>query len=99
MAKEVAADANRGQQFNPALSNDELAFYDAVAAKDTVRDLMGDTKLADIARDDVQAKLRSIIKRLLARHGYPPDEEQAAIDKVIQQLETFADEWSPAADR
>lgn len=112
MAKDVAADANRGQQFNPALTNDELAFYDAVAAKDTVRELMGDTKLADIARDlvkavrrnlstdwtardDVQAKLRSIIKRLLARHGYPPEEEQAAIDKVIQQLETFADEWSP----
>jgi type I restriction enzyme R subunit len=50
------------------------------------------------ARDDVQAKLRSIIKRLLARHGYPPEEEKDAIDKVIQQLETFADEWSPHAD-
>ncbi|WP_218825970.1 DUF3387 domain-containing protein [Actinomadura mexicana] len=116
MAKEVAADANRGQQFNPALSNDELAFYDAVAAKDTVRELVGDDQLAAIARDlvkavrrnlstdwtardDVQAKLRSIIKRLLARHGYPPEEQPDAIQKVIEQLETFADEWSPAADR
>ncbi|GLZ09450.1 DEAD/DEAH box helicase [Actinomadura sp. NBRC 104412] len=116
MAKEVAADANRGRQFNPALSDDELAFYDAVAAKDTVRALMGDDRLAAIARDlvkavrrnlstdwtardDVQAKLRSIIKRLLARHGYPPEEQPDAIQKVIEQLETFADEWSPAADR
>jgi type I restriction enzyme, R subunit len=32
-------------------------------------------------------------------HGYPPDEEKDAIDKVIQQLETFADEWSPNADQ
>ncbi|GAA0543821.1 type I restriction enzyme endonuclease domain-containing protein [Actinomadura livida] len=50
-------------------------------------------------RDDVQAKLRSIIKRLLAKRGYPPEEQTDAIQKVIEQLETFADEWSPAADR
>ncbi|MFG2091906.1 type I restriction enzyme endonuclease domain-containing protein [Spirillospora sp. NPDC048824] len=116
MAKEVAADANRGQQFNPALSNNELAFYDAGAAKETVRELVGDDQLAAIARDlvkavrrnlstdwttrdDGQAKLRSIIKRLLAKHGYPPEEQPDTIQKVIEQLETFADEWSPAADR
>ncbi|MEV4354069.1 type I restriction endonuclease subunit R [Nonomuraea sp. NPDC049625] len=123
MAKEVSADARRGEQFNPALNSDELAFFDAVAAKDTVKALMGDgdasigeQKLAAIARDlvvavrknlstdwaardDVQAKLRSIIKRLLAKHGYPPEEEKEAIDKVIQQLEAFADEWSPTTDQ
>jgi len=115
MAKEVAADADRGQHFDPKLSTDELAFFDAVAAKDSVKDLMGEGKLADIARDlvkavrrnlstdwtardDVQAKLRSIIKRLLAKHGYPPEEEKDAIEKVIRQLETFADEWSPSSD-
>ncbi|MGI8335261.1 type I restriction endonuclease subunit R [Actinomadura scrupuli] len=123
MAKEVSADADRGQRFNPALHPDELAFYDAVAAKDSVVVLMGEGELSNgeeklaaiardlvkavrrnlstdwTARDDVQAKLRSIIKRLLAIHGYPPDEEKDAIDKVIRQLETFADEWSPNADQ
>jgi type I restriction enzyme, R subunit len=115
MAKEVAADADRGNLFDPNLSIDELAFYDAVAAKDSVKALMGEGKLADIARDlvkavqnslstdwtardDVQAKLRSTIKRLLAKHGYPPDEEKDAIEKVIRQLETFADVWSPTSD-
>ena len=115
MAKEVAADADRGNLFHPNLSIDELAFYDAVSAKDSVKLLMGEGKLADIARDlvkavrknlstdwtardDVQAKLRSIIKRLLAKHGYPPEEEKDAIEKVIRQLETFADVWSPTAD-
>ncbi|MGH3375272.1 MAG: type I restriction enzyme endonuclease domain-containing protein [Actinoallomurus sp.] len=34
-----------------------------------------------MARDDVQAKLRPIIKRLLARHGYPPEEEKDAIER------------------
>jgi type I restriction enzyme R subunit len=112
MAKEVSADADRGKRFTPELTPDELAFYDAVAAKDSVKAVMGEGTLADIARalvkavrknlstdwtarDDVQAKLRSTIKRLLAIHGYPPDEEKDAIDKVIRQLETFADEWSP----
>ncbi len=50
------------------------------------------------ARDDVRAKLRSTIKRLLARHGYPPDAEPAATELVLQQMETFAEEWSPDAD-
>ena len=41
MAKEVSADANRGQQFTPALSSDELAFYDAVAQNESAVTEMG----------------------------------------------------------
>ncbi|MGH3253015.1 MAG: type I restriction enzyme endonuclease domain-containing protein, partial [Trebonia sp.] len=48
-----------------------------------------------VARDDVRAKIRSTIKRLLAKHGYPPDAEKAAIQRVLDQMETFADDWSP----
>lgn len=39
------------------------------------------------SRGDVRAKLRSTIKRLLAKHGYPPDAQQDAIDLVIRQME------------
>ena len=49
------------------------------------------------SRDDVRARLRSTIKRLLARHGYPPDAEPSATELVIRQMETFADEWAPGA--
>lgn len=52
-----------------------------------------------VSRDDVRAKLRSIIKRLLAKHGYPPDAQPAAIKLVLRQMETFAEDWSPEADR
>ena len=45
-------------------------------------------------REQVQAKLRSKVKRLLARHGYPPDAEPRAIELVLQQTRTFAEEWS-----
>ena len=114
MAKEVSADANRGQQFTPPLTSDELAFYDAVAQNESAVTEMGTGVLADIARDlvrslrrdvttdwvsrdDVRAKLRSTIKRLLARYGYPPDAQPAATELVLRQMETFADEWSPEA--
>jgi Domain of unknown function (DUF3387) len=36
-------------------------------------------------------------KRLLARHGYPPDAQPGATELVLQQMETFAEEWSPDA--
>jgi type I restriction enzyme, R subunit len=48
-----------------------------------------------VSRDDVRAKLRSIIKCLLARHGYPPDAQPTATELVLRQMETFAEEWSP----
>ena len=114
LAKEVAADANRGSNFAPPLNNDELAFYDAVAQNESAVTEMGNNKLADIARDlvktlrrdvttdwvsrdDVRAKIRSTIKRLLAKHGYPPDGRDDATALVLRQMETFADEWSPDA--
>jgi hypothetical protein len=50
-----------------------------------------------VSRDDVRAKLRSTIKRLLARYRYPPDAQPTATELVLRQMETFAEEWSPNA--
>ncbi|MBC9717993.1 type I restriction endonuclease subunit R [Streptomyces sp. TRM66268-LWL] len=111
MAKTIAEDARRGEKFTPPLSNDELAFYDAVADLGSARELMGDEILSGIARDlvtqvrknlkpdwiareSVRAKLRATIKRLLARHGYPPEQSEDAIKLVLRQMEHFADKWS-----
>lgn len=41
-------------------------------------------------REDVRAKLRSSVKRLLVLNGYPPDKQQDAIKEVIRQMETMA---------
>jgi type I restriction enzyme, R subunit len=115
LAKEVSADARRGEKFTPPLNSDELAFYDAVAQNESAVTEMGTGVLADIARDlvrvlrrdvttdwvsrdDVRAKIRSTIKRLLAKHGYPPDAQVGATELVLRQMETFAEEWSPEAD-
>jgi type I restriction enzyme R subunit len=41
LAKDVSADARRGEQFAPPLSNDERAFYDAVAQNEVCGDRDG----------------------------------------------------------
>ena len=66
-------------------------------ARDLVRTLRRDVTTDWVARDDVRAKIRSTIKRLLAKYGYPPDAEADAIKRVLDQMETFADDWSPEA--
>jgi len=107
LAKEVAAEASRGEQFSPPLSHDELAFFDAVATNESAVDVQGEDTLAQIARelvaimrrdvrtdwtvrDDVRAKLRSSIKRLLVKYKYPPDRQPAAIGLVMEQMEAMA---------
>ena len=45
-------------------------------------------------KDNVRARLRTMIKALLKRYKYPPDEEKAAIDLVLQQAELLSEEWS-----
>ncbi len=107
LAREVAAEGNRGARFSPPLGVDELAFFDAVAQNESAVAEQGEGVLAQIARelvgvmrrdvrtdwtvrDDVRAKLRSSIKRLLVKHGYPPDKQPTAIKLVLEQMESMA---------
>jgi len=45
-------------------------------------------------RDDVRAKLRSSIKRLLVDYGYPPDQQPAVIKLVMEQMESMAPRYA-----
>jgi type I restriction enzyme R subunit len=107
IAREVAAESNRGSRFSPPLDEDELAFYDAVSQNESAVLEHGDDVLARIARelvevmrrdvrtdwtvrDDVRAKLRSSIKRLLVKYDYPPDKQPGAIKLVMEQMESMA---------
>lgn len=111
MAREVAAEGNRGQHFSPPLSTDELAFYDAVSTNESAVEQQGEDVLAQIARelvgimqrdrktdwtvrDDMRAKLRSSIKRLLVKYRYPPDKQPEAISLVFEQMEAMAPRYS-----
>lgn len=113
LAKDVAAEASRGEQFSPPLSTDELAFYDAVSQNESAVILQGEGVLAQIARelvavmrrdvrtdwtvrDDVRAKLRQSIKRLLVKYKYPPDKQPEAISLVMEQMESMAPRYAEA---
>ena len=52
LAKEIRDSDKRGEHFN--LSDEELAFYDALANNQSARDVLGDEKLRDLARVLVQ---------------------------------------------
>jgi type I restriction enzyme R subunit len=40
-------------------------------------------------RESVRANLRRLVKRVLRRHGYPPDMEERAVSYVIEQAEVI----------
>ena len=104
MAKEIRDAPKRADALG--LTDDELAFYDALTDPGGVEDVLGDDVLGAIARDlaaevrrsatidwrrkaDVRAKMRARVKRLLRRHGYPPDKAEGAVETVIAQAEAF----------
>lgn len=44
-------------------------------------------------RETARARMRTLVKLLLKRYKYPPDAEDAAIERVIGQAENYADHW------
>jgi type I restriction enzyme R subunit len=70
----------------------ELQGEDVLAeiARELVGVMRRDIKTDWTVRDDVRAKLRSSIKRLLVKYKYPPDKQPEAIRLVIEQMESMA---------
>ena len=100
--------AKRGEDLG--LSENELAFYDALEVNDSAVKVLGDETLRQIARELVEAvrknvtidwtvkesaraKLRVIVRRLLRKHGYPPDKQEKATQTVLEQAELLCGDW------
>jgi type I restriction enzyme R subunit len=95
------------------LTEDELAFYDALETNDSAVKVLGDATLRGIARElvaavrgnvtidwtvreNVRAQLRVIIKRILRKHGYPPDKQEKATQTVLEQAAVLSEAWAVA---
>jgi len=63
-------------------------------ARELVAVMRRDVKTDWLVRDDVRAKLRSSIKRLLVKHRYPPDKQPEAIKLVLDQMEAMASRYA-----
>jgi type I site-specific restriction-modification system R (restriction) subunit len=46
------------------------------------------------ARESVQAKLRLMVKRILRKYKYPPDQQEAAVELVLQQAKALGEAWA-----
>jgi type I restriction enzyme, R subunit len=47
-------------------------------------------------RDNVRAQLRVLVKRILRKHGYPPDRQEKATRTVLEQAEVLSEHWAAA---
>jgi type I restriction enzyme R subunit len=47
-------------------------------------------------RENVRANLRVIVKRILRKHGYPPDKQEKATKTVLEQAEVSSEMWADA---
>jgi type I restriction enzyme R subunit len=63
-------------------------------ARELAQKLRGNLSIDWQYKENVRAKLRTMIKALLKRYKYPPDQEVAAIELVLQQTEMISEEWS-----
>ncbi len=86
--------------FYDALANNESAVRelgDAILKKiaiEITEKLRASTSVDWQVRESVRAKLRILVRRCLQKWKYPPDQQNDAIDLVMKQAETLANEWS-----
>lgn len=74
-----------------AVLGDEILRHIARELVDTVRK---NTSIDWTVRENVQAKMRIAVKKILRKHGYPPDMELKATETVIEQAKLLATDYS-----
>ena len=109
LARDMREAGARGERLG--LTDDELAFYDALETNDSAVQVLGDETLRAIAqelvdtvrrnvtidwtlRENVRAQLRVLVRRILRKHGYPPDKQDKATQTVLEQAEVLSEGWA-----
>jgi type I restriction enzyme R subunit len=109
LAKEMREANRRGEKLG--MTEEEIAFYDALETNDSAVKILGDETLRAIARElvsmvrrnatidwtvkeSVRARLRTLVKRILRKYGYPPDKQAKATLTVLEQAEVLSREWA-----
>lgn len=107
IAKDIRESDKRGDALNlnedelafyDALANSESAkevLGDkqlAVIAMEVLKSVKGNATIDWTLKENVRARLRRDVKRILNRYGYPPDQQLIATENVLKQAELMADE-------
>jgi type I restriction enzyme R subunit len=109
MAKDFAAASKHGEElglnfdelaFYDALAENESAMRDMGdeilknIAIELTKKLRNSVSVDWQKRESVRAKMRNMIRIILRRYKYPPDQQLEAIKMVMKQAEVLSDEWS-----
>ena len=109
MAKKFRAAASRGEllglsedevRFYDALADNESAVRELSdetlkkIAHELTENLRQNMTVDWSARESVRAKLRLMVKRILRKYKYPPDQQEAAVTLVLQQAEALGESWA-----
>ena len=112
MAKKFREASSRGEQlgltddevkFYDALANNESAvreLNDEILKKiahELTENLRQNIKVDWAERESVRANLRLMVKRILRKYKYPPDQQDGAVELVLQQVQALGDEWVDGA--
>lgn len=108
MAKKFAAVSKRGQAlglnddelaFYDALANNEASVRElgdeilAKIAHELTANLRRSVTVDWSSRESVRAKLRLMVKRILRKYKYPPDQQEEAAQLVLAQAESLCEVW------
>ena len=105
-AEEIANLYKNGQKLG--LSQEELAFYDALTKPEHIKDFYENDVLIALTKEltemlrknrtidwqkkeTARATMRKMVKRLLKKYKYPPEDYDYAISTVISQCELWTD--------
>ena len=110
MAKKFREAANRGEKlglhedevkFYDALANNESAVRELQdetlkkIAQELTKSLRENLTVDWSARESVRAKLRLMVKRILKKYKYPPDQADFAVQLILEQAQVLGEEWMP----
>jgi type I restriction enzyme R subunit len=109
MAKKFREAANRGDQlglredevkFYDALANNESAVRELQdetlkkIAQELTQSLRDNLTVDWSERESVRAKLRLMVRRILRKYKYPPDQAEVAVELVLEQAQSLSEEWT-----
>lgn len=73
-----------------AMGSDELK----VIAAELVTQVRKSVTIDWTVRESARAKIKVMVKRILRKHGYPPDLQDEAVKTVLAQAELLCADWA-----
>jgi type I restriction enzyme R subunit len=65
-------------------------------ARELVETVRNNVTIDWTVKESIRAKLRIMVKRILRKHGYPPDKQEKATQTVLEQAEVLCKDWVSA---